>query len=112
MHIQTGKEKVAIINSIPKCGKSSNTVEVLLFGKNYEIRIGKNKCFDGFYQLGDPVNVIYSDIYDGAINANANVKIGYWMSICFFIMPIYFLYKIIRGDNDYILKPIRKKKRK
>ena len=64
-------------------------------GKEFNIKIGKNKCIQGFYKLGDKIKVIYNEYYSAVIMPYENAKVGLYMSLLFFLIPICFLYYLV-----------------
>lgn len=79
----------------PICGRN-NKVQVLHMGKEYSVQVSKNKCIEGKYHIGDSVDMIYYKPLDHFILPYNNVKLGYYLSIFFFVLPIYFLFELIR----------------
>lgn len=75
----------------PECGRSSNTMEVLLDGRTFNLDIGKNDCIQGKYSIGDIVEVLYCKECGEAILPGAQASFRYWLSIAFFALPLYFL---------------------
>jgi hypothetical protein len=93
---ENGINKTVSIIDIPDCGRSSNSMDVEYNNKKYNINIGKNDCIEGKYKIGDRVNVLYSSIYDKVQLPSERSSLLYWMSILFFLIPVYCLFQIIR----------------
>jgi len=92
-----GVTVISIVSELPNCGRSSNTVYVEYNSKKYNINIGKNDCIQGNYKIGDRIKVVYSSSYDKMQLPTETVELGYWLSIAFFFIPLYFLYKLIKS---------------
>ncbi len=95
-----GIESIATIKDIPNCGRSSNSVEVLLNNEKYILKIGKVDCIKGKYKIGDKVTVLYSSAYNALILPNAKVKLILYMSLLFFLFPLYCLYHLIKPKKN------------
>ena len=79
----------------PECGRSSNTMDVLIDGRTFNLDIGKNDCIQGKYTIGDIVEVLYCKECGEAILPETNAKFRYCLSIAFFALPLYFLIILI-----------------
>lgn len=84
------------VTGVPNCGRSSNTMDVKYKQKVYNINIGKNDCIEGRYKNGDKIEVLYSKEYDKMQLPSEKSNLLYWMSIIFFIIPLYFLLEIVK----------------
>jgi hypothetical protein len=84
------------VTGVPNCGRSSNTMDVKYKQKVYNINIGKNDCIEGRYKNGDKIEVLYSKEYDKMQLPSEKSNLLYWMSIIFFIIPLYFLIEIVK----------------
>ena len=90
-----GSIRAAMITDRPNCGRSASSVMVLLDNRTYDVEIGINKCIQGYYRIGDKVEVMYHPSFNRVILPTKNVKFGYIISILFFIVPLYLLGKLI-----------------
>gem|GEM_PF-2094188 len=99
-----GVSVVVEVDGVPNCGRSSNTMDVKFKQKIYNINIGKNDCIEGRYKNGDKIEVLYGKEYDKMQLPSERSNLLYWMSIIFFMIPLYCLLQII--------KPFKKKKDK
>ena len=79
----------------PECGKSSNTMKVLLDRKVFTLDIGKNDCIQGQYSIGDVVEVLYCRECGQAILPESNAIFRYWLSLVFFAIPLYLLILLV-----------------
>ena len=93
---ETGIPVLAKVAGVPNCGRSSNTIDVKIEQKTYNISIGKNDCIQGFYKVGDTLKVLYSSVYDRAQRPEQFTYFSYIVSILFFCLPIYFLLLLIK----------------
>lgn len=96
---ENGILRIGEIASIPNCGSSTNTMDVKLNQNIYNVNIEKNKCIQGFYRIGDRIEVMYSEEYDKAQLPTEPSTLSYWTSIIFFLLPLYFLFQIIKPFN-------------
>ena len=96
---ENGTSAKAVVSETPDCGRSSNTMEVKLKENIYSINIGKNDCINGRYRIGDSVEVLYSITYNKAVLPTERTNLLYWMSLLFFIVPIYCLYQVLRQSK-------------
>ena len=91
-----GIESIATIKDIPNCGRSSGSVDVILNDEKYLLNIGINDCIKRKYKIGDKVTVLYSSTYNAIILPNAKVNLVLYMSLLFFLLPLYSLYHLIK----------------
>lgn len=95
----TGVSVVVEVDGVPDCGRSSNTMDVKYRQKSYNINIGKNDCIEGRYKNGDKVEALYGKEYDKLQLPSERSELLYWMSILFFVIPLYCLIQIIKPFN-------------
>lgn len=93
---QYGVEHFAEVIEIPNCGRSSNSMYVKFKNKKYLTEIGKNKCIQGEYQIGQNVKIIYSKDYDKIVMSGTTTNVSLYLSIAFFILPIASLYYLLK----------------
>ncbi len=93
---ENGIGKQVEVASVQNCGRSSNTIDVEYDLKTYTINIGKNDCIEGRYSIGDKIVVKYSSEYDKMQLPTERTNLVFWMSILFFLIPLYCLVQIIR----------------
>jgi hypothetical protein len=89
-------EKVVTVKTNGNCGRSGGSIEVTLNGKVYHLGIRRNDCISGKYRIGDEVKVLYGASYDYIILPETKTELGFYMSLLFFILPMYCLVKTIR----------------
>lgn len=70
------------------------TVEYLQ--KKYFVEIAKIDCYDNRIIIGQVIELKYLNAQDKFINPNENTKFMYYISLVFFLVPIYFLLKMIK----------------
>jgi hypothetical protein len=92
-----GEEKIVKILSNGNCGRSGGTIKVLLNDKSYSLNIGINDCISGKYQIGNEISVLYGAQYDYIILSEGKMVLGLYMSLAFFLLPLYCLFKIIKN---------------
>jgi len=78
----------------PICGKN-NKVQIRYQDKEYSVKVPKNKCIRGDYDIGDKVEVWYLKSVDHFVLSDLNTEIGLYISIAFFLMPIFCVYKLV-----------------
>ena len=83
---------------LPKCGRSSGTMNILYKDKRYDIKIGKNDCIQGKYSIGDQVEALYSQNYDKLQLTTEKVNVIYVLSLLFFLVPLFCLFKLIKKE--------------
>ena len=83
----------------PKCGSARGRVEVLVDKRVLVAFIPKNPCLEGLYRVGDKIEVYYSKEYDAAVQTDYPVTVRYWTSILFYVVPLYFLYHLLRVNK-------------
>ena len=93
-----GEEKVAYVLSNGNCGRSGGTIQVLCEDKAYSLNIGINECISGKYKIGNEIRVLYGIQYDYILLPQENVIVGLYMSLAFFFLPLYCLYKLIKNN--------------
>lgn len=59
----TGKKVIAIITMLPKQCDKYNSIEVLVGNTSGSLPISKKECRDGYYKLGQKVEVIQKEGY-------------------------------------------------
>ena len=97
-----GEEKFCTVLNRGECGKSGGTIKVSLHEKEYNLSIGRVDCIEGNYSIGSQVKNLYGRDYDYMILPEDKAELGFYLSLLFFILPLYFLYQLI--------KPLRKSK--
>ncbi len=95
--ISIGKiAKNVLVVSKGNCGRGGGTIKVKYESKIYTLGIGRNDCINGKYKIGDQIIVLYGEQYDYFILKDMNTISSLYLSIAFFFLPIYCLYKLIR----------------
>jgi hypothetical protein len=98
LRYKTFKEGViteAVVNKRPKCGRGPALAEILIEKRIYKITINVNDCINGVYKIGDKIEVLFCKECDTAILPFYSAKTSYWISVVFFIVPLYFLIILI-----------------
>lgn len=91
-----GVPVVVEVLGMPNCGRSSNTMDVKYEQKVYNVSIGKNDCIEGRYKNGNKIEILYGIEYDKMQLPSERSDLLYWMSIIFFIIPLYCLLQVIK----------------
>ena len=90
-----GEEKNCVVLTSGECGKSGGTIKVLMQTREYKLSIGRVDCIENKYRIGTTVKVLYGYDYDFMILPEEKVELGLYMSLLFFTLPLYCLYKLI-----------------
>ena len=90
-----GEEKNCIVLTSGRCGKSGGSIKVLMQTREYKLSIGRVDCIKNKYRIGTTVKVLYGYDYDYIILPEMKAELLLYMSVLFFILPLYFLYQLI-----------------
>lgn len=93
---KSGEERVCVVLDRGDCGKGGGTLKVSINQKEYKLSIGQNDCIEGYYKIGSEVKVLYDYDYDYIILPEDKAELGLYLSLIFFLLPIFCLYKLIK----------------
>ena len=85
---------------LPTCGRGNGNMNIVYKDKFYNIKIGKNDCIQGKYRIGDEVEALYSISYDKIQLATEKVNFNYVVSILFFLVPLFCLFKLLKKNKN------------
>ena len=107
-----GEEKNCVVLTSGECGKSGGTIKVLMQTREYKLSIGRVDCIENKYRIGTTVKVLYGYDYDYIILPEEKAELGLYMSVLFFILPLYCLYQLIISFRKSVFNNKTIKKRK
>lgn len=73
------------------------TADILYNNKSYSVELAKNACYENEIRTGKVIQLKYLKEYDKFIIPESNTLIMYYISFLFFIVPLFFLIKILRS---------------
>jgi hypothetical protein len=97
-----GDERICTVLTNGNCGKSGGTIKVSMQKKEYNLSIGRVDCVENYYHIGDDIKILYDYNYDYMILPTEKVELGLYMSILFFMLPLYCLYQLVKPSKKSI----------
>ena len=91
-----GELVIAEVHKEPICSRSMNKMNVKYQNSIGIVHIGKSKCHDGFYKVGDKINILYYKENNYFIMPYRPINRRIVVTCVGLLIPLYCLYKLIK----------------